>query len=367
MLARTDYLNLMRWSVSSNNEGLPKTIGWWLFAIALLLVLVVALQTYIGWIVFGVFLYYVVRPVARRLQHHGVSPGLSALLSFGLIMLPFMAVLGVFIVLLLAELAAIEATDVEALLETLFPRLAIETFPTSENELYAFVEALRSDPTLTTLVPLVIGFVGTFTAQVFNALITLIFAFFLVRDERKIDPWFRSTIVERESNVYAYLKAVDRGLASVYFGYTLTILVISIVAVIIYSVLNLVAPPGLTIPHAILLGFATGLISVIPLIGRNLLYGSIFLYLAIIAYQTNLRYLWFPIVFYIVMGGIFDNVIRTYVRPSLSGRLFHTGLVMFAYLLGPAIFGWYGIFLGPLIMVVTIQFLRVQLPKIHPH
>ena len=354
----------MRWSVSSNGEGSPETIGWWLFALALVLVLVVTLHSYLGWIVFGIFLYYVVRPVARRLQQQGVSPGLSALLSLGLIVLPFIAVLGVFIVLLLAELAAIEATDVEGLLETLFPGLAIDTLPTSEDELYAFVETLRSDPTLATVAPLVSGFVGTFTAQAFNALLTFIFAFFLVRDERRITSWFRSTIVERESDVYVYLRAVDRGLASVYFGYTLTIIVISIVAVIICQVLNLVAPPGLAIPHAILLGFVTGLISVIPLLGRNLLYGTIVLYLTVVAYQTNVTYLWFPIMFYVVMGVIFDNVIRTYVRPFLSGRLFHTGLVMFAYLLGPAIFGWYGIFLGPFIMVITIQFLRVQLPKI---
>lgn len=357
----------MRWSVSSNGEGLPGTIGWWLFALALVLVLVVALHTYLGWIVLGLFLYYVVRPVARRIQHQGVSPGLSALLSLGLIMLPFVAVLGVFIVLLLAELAAIEATDVEGLLERLFPGLAIDTLPTSEDELYVFVEALRSDPTLATLAPLVSGFVGTFTAQAFNALITIIFAFFLVRDERRITSWFRSTIVERKSNLDEYLKAVDQGLSSVYFGYTLTIIVISLVSVIIYNVLNLVAPPGLAIPHAILLGFVTGLISVIPLLGRNLLYGAIVLYLTVVAYQTNLTYIWFPIVFYVVMGVIFDNVIRTYVRPFLSGRLFHTGLVMFAYLLGPTIFGWYGIFLGPFIMVVTIQFLRVQLPKILPN
>ena len=354
----------MRWSVSSNGEGPPKSIGWWIFALALVLVLGVALRTYLGWIVFGLFLYYVMRPVARRLQQQGVSPGLSALLSLGLVILPFVAVLGVFIVLLLAELAAIEATDVEALLETLFPGLAIDTLPTSEDELYAFVETLRSDPTLATIAPLVSGFVGMFTVQAFNALITFIFAFFLVRDERRITSWFQSTIVERESDVYDYLRAVDRGLASVYFGYTLTIIVISIVAVIIYNVLNLIAPPGLAIPHAILLGFVTGLISVIPLLGRNLLYGTIVLYLAVVAYQTNLTYIWFPVLFYVVMGVIFDNVIRTYVRPFLSGRLFHTGLVMFAYLLGPAVFGWYGIFLGPLLMVVTIQFLQVQLPKI---
>ena len=353
----------MRWSVSSDGEGPPETIGWWLFALALLLVLVVALHTYIGWIVFGLFLYYVLRPIARRLQQQGVSPGLSAFLSLGLVILPFVAVLGVFIVLLLAELAAIEATDVEALLGQLFPGVAIENLPTSEDELYAFIETLQSDPTIATFAPLVSGFVGTFTLQVFNALITFIFAFFLVRDERRIASWFRATIAERESNVYEFLKAVDRGLASVYFGYTLTIVVISIAAVIIYNGLNLVAPPGLAIPHAILLGFATGLISVIPLIGRNLLYGSIVVYLAAVAYQTDLTFIWFPVLFYVVMGIIFDNVIRTYVRPYLSGRLFHTGLVMFSYLLGPAIFGWYGIFLGPFIMVVTVQFLRIQLPK----
>lgn len=366
MWPQIDYVTLMRWSVSLNGEGHPETIGWWLFALALVGVLVVALHTYLGWIVLGLFLYYVVRPVARHLQQRGVSPGLSAFVSFGLIMLPFIAVLGVFIVLLLAELAAIEATDVEGLLERLFPGLAIETLPTSEEELYAFVETLRSDPTIATVAPLVSGLVGTFTVQAFNALITFIFAFFLVRDERKITSWFRSTIVGRESNVYDYLQAVDRGLASVYFGYTLTIIVIGIVAVIIYNVLNLVAPPGLAIPHPIVLGFVTGLISVVPLIGRNLLYGAIVLYLFVVAYQTNLTYIWFPILFYVVMGVIFDNVIRTYVRPLLSGRLFHTGFVMFAYLLGPAIFGWYGIFLGPFIMVVTIQFLRVQLPKMLP-
>ncbi|WP_254810547.1 AI-2E family transporter [Natronosalvus amylolyticus] len=356
----------MRWSDSSNGGGPSETIGWWVFALALALVLVVTLHTYLGWIVFGLFLYYVMRPVARRLQQQGVSPGLSALLSLGLVILPFVAVLGVLIVLLLAELAAIEATDVEGVLETLFPGLDIETLPTSEDELYAFIETLRSDPTIATFAPLVSGFVGTFTGQVFNALITFIFAFFLIRDERRITSWFRSTIVKRESNVYEYLRAVDRGLASVYFGYTLTIIVIGLVAALIYNVLNLVAPPGLAIPHAILLGLVTGLISVIPLLGRNLLYGSIVLYLTVVAFQTNLSYIWFPIVFYVVMGVLFDNIIRTYVRPFLSGRLFHTGMVMFAYLLGPAIFGWYGIFLGPFIMVVTIQFLRIQLPKILP-
>lgn len=63
------------------------------------------------------------------------------------------------------------------------------------------------------------------------------------------------------------------------------------------------------------------------------------------------------------MGLVFDNAVRTYVRPYLSGRLFHNGLIMFAYPLGPPVFGWYGIFLGSLVMVVVVQFADLVFPQ----
>ena len=40
------------------------------------------------------------------------------------------------------------------------------------------------------------------------------------------------------------------------------------------------------------------------------------------------------------------------------------GLVMFAYLLGPALFGWYGIFMGPLLMVLIVEFIVTVLPRL---
>lgn len=60
----------------------------------------------------------------------------------------------------------------------------------------------------------------------------------------------------------------------------------------------------------------------------------------------------------------FDNLVRVYIRPALSGRLFPMGLIVFAYLLGPALFGWYGVFLGPLLMVVVVLFLQLKLPRL---
>ncbi|ODR80520.1 hypothetical protein BG842_03425 [Haladaptatus sp. W1] len=44
--------------------------------------------------------------------------------------------------------------------------------------------------------------------------------------------------------------------------------------------------------------------------------------------------------------------------------MFYLSLVMFAYLLGPSLFGWYGIFLGPLLMVIVVQFLQVVVPQL---
>ena len=46
------------------------------------------------------------------------------------------------------------------------------------------------------------------------------------------------------------------------------------------------------------------------------------------------------------------------LRPFISGRNLHVGLVMIAYIVGPAFFGWYGLFLGPLLLVLAIHFVR---------
>jgi hypothetical protein len=47
--------------------------------------------------------------------------------------------------------------------------------------------------------------------------------------------------------------------------------------------------------------------------------------------------------------------------------MFATALVMFAYLLGPALFSWYGIFLGPLLLVAIVVLMQRILPILaHP-
>ncbi|EFW91528.1 permease [Haladaptatus paucihalophilus DX253] len=336
--------------------------GWWLFAAALILVLVTSLGSYLGWLVFGVFLYYVARPIARRLVGFGLPPGIAASVTLAVIVLPFIALLGTVAVIAFGQLSTVRVADVERLVRVLFPGFDFRAIPTTPERLYDSVTRLLRNPSIRSFLFQFRGLIGAFATQSYNLFLTLIFVFFLVRDEGKIAGWFRRTVADEETRTGEYLHAVDRGLNSVFFGYTLTIFVIIVLSAVIYTLLNLVAPPGMAIPQTMLVAIATGLATIVPLVGRSIVYFVVVFYLAIVALRTDPVLLWFPVLFLAIMEIAFDNAVRTYIRPILSGRLFPTGLIMFAYLLGPPVFGWYGIFLGPFIMVVTVQFLWVVFP-----
>ncbi|WP_232833796.1 AI-2E family transporter [Saliphagus sp. LR7] len=322
------------------------------------------MSDYLGWIVFGVFLYYVARPVSRRLHQRGLSSGTSAAVTLVLVILPFVGVLLVIVLLAIVQIATLEVTDFDAVLERFLPRVDTDELPTTEPDLYPFAEDLATDPRLNTVVQWISGLVSRFLTASYLLFVMFLFAFVLIRDERRIERWLRTEIIREKPNVTAYLRHVDEGLQSIFFGYTLTILAIMSLAGVVYTVLNAIAPADLEIPQVLLLAIVTGLASVIPLVGRNVVYASIVGYLALTAIRTDPSTLWFPVTFYVAMGVFFDGIIRTYVRPTLSGRRFPMSLILFAYILGPPIFGWYGIFLGPIIMVLTVVFVRRHLPRL---
>ena len=215
-----------------------------------------------------------------------------------------------------------------------------------------------------TLVGTVGQVIGAIGAVLFNVFVSLLLAFFLLVSDRAIADWFESNVFGEDGLAVDYLSAVDRGLSSIYFGYTMTIFAVIALSAIIYAGFNFVAPGGLAIPSAVLFAVLTGFFTLVPLVGRSIVYVSIAGILAAQAATVDPRLLWFPIAFLAVMIVAFDNLVRTYIRPYLSGRLLHTGLVMFAYLFGPPLFGWSGIFLGPFLMVFIVTFVRLILPAL---
>lgn len=352
-----------------SSSGLPETVGvrlrrpdlgWWLLGLVFAAVLAWVGYVYVGWIVFGLFTYYVGRPIARRLRRYLSSRTLSAALTMAFTIVPVLLFVAAFLAVATGQAVDLLSSDVAAaLVERLpFPVADLPTDPV------AVVVVVLQDPTFASVLGAFGVAVGSATATFFNAFLALVFAFFLLVEDAALARWFRANVFGSDSRAVDYLRGVDRGLTSVYFGYTLTIFVVILIAAVVYSVFNLVAPADLTIPYALLLAVVTGVFTLIPLVGRSIVYALIVALLSAQALGADPRLLWVPLVFFVLMVLVFDNVVRTYIRPYLSGKAYHMGLVMFAYLLGPVLFGWYGIFVGPLLMVAAVEFVTRVLPRL---
>lgn len=338
-------------------------IKWGIVGLVVFGIIAFVGYTFLPWVVLGLFIYYVARPINRRIGDRIGKGNLSAALTLLLIIVPVMLLLGVFLSVALGQFAAFVASESsERLLEQ--SPLNVGTIPDDPNQLIDTATTTLSDPSVQSILAEAQAFLGAAASGIFMMFLSLLLGFFLLVEDQRLSQWGREQILGNDAVSIHYLEGIDRGLNSVFFGYTLTIFVIMILTAIIYNVFNFFAPGNLLIPATIMLAVVTGLFTLVPLVGRSIIYLGITALLAIGAIQLSTTLVWYPLLFFVFMTLAFDNVVRTYIRPYLSGKMFHLSLVMFAYLLGPALFGWYGIFLGPLLMVVIVQFLQVVVPHL---
>jgi predicted PurR-regulated permease PerM len=338
-------------------------LRWWVVGLLVVGIVAAVAFTFLPWVVFGVFVYYVARPINRRLRNRVGRGNLAAALALLLIVVPVVLFLGVFLSIAVGQVATFANTETAAQLLQQTP-VDVGAIPNDPGTLLQEAESTLKDPSVQAALTGAQAVLGAAASTVFMLFLSLLFSFFLLVEDERLARWVKEQVLGDDALSVDYLEAVDAGLNSIYFGYTLTIFVIMILAAVIYTVFNLFAPANLLIPVAVLLAVVTGIFTLVPLVGRSVVYLAIAAFLAAGAVQRDPTALWYPVVFFLFMTLAFDNVVRTYIRPYLSGKMFHLSLVMFAYLLGPILFGWYGIFLGPLVMVVVVQFLQVVVPQL---
>ncbi|MDS0283218.1 AI-2E family transporter [Haloarcula onubensis] len=332
-------------------------VAWW--AVALLLGAITAwvVLTYIGTFVLGLFLYYVARPAYRRFRPQ-FRPSIAAATA--------LLVLAVPVVLLMAYTLAIAAQELARLQRT------VDLGPlTDQVEPYVNVSEVVQDPAMLLQNPDVVnagqlvaegalGYVPLVGTALINVFLALAVAFYLLRDGDRLGRWIRETFDDQQAFLSVYLREVDEDLGSVFFGNILNAIAIAVVAAIVYSVLNAFAPAE-GIPYPALVAVLAGAASLIPVVGMKLVYVPLAIGLFARAVLRG-DPLWFPAVFVVATVVFVDFIPDLVLRPYVSGRNLHVGLVMIAYIIGPLLFGWYGLFLGPLLLVVIYHFARLVLP-----
>jgi predicted PurR-regulated permease PerM len=345
-------------------------LALWLVAVALFAAVAYVAWRYVGTVVLGLFVYYVTRPVFQRIHARVDSRTLAVFVSLLTVAMPVLVLVGWTLTIAVRslsgffspetqnELAGIVApyVDVSAILAT-----AVEIAGrVIENP--GQVTDLDLGPYLSRVADAVVSSLGVLFNAALHAFIVLIIAFYLLRDDYRIARWARETFVNEGGILESYFRSVDTDLKNVYFGNILNALVTGILGAVTYVTLNNFAPGLVRIPEPALVGLLAGAGSLVPVIGIKVVTVPVAIYLFVQSAIAGPETIWFPVVFAVVSFVVVDYVPDQLLRPYVSGRTLHVGAVMLAYTLGPLLFGWYGIFLGPLVLVVVFEFARVVVP-----
>lgn len=343
---------------------------WTGLAFVLAGVLLFVLYSFVGTFVLGLFLYYASRPIYVQLRERIHPPTLAAAIALFVLVLPVLLLFWYTAALGVGELRSLAELDLSGYEGILGP---FTDFAGVIDELQLVLQTLISDPeqllaesrlrdVVTGLIAATAGYLGVVLTGLLHLFVAVALAFYLLRDGDRLVAWVRTQFPDE--TLVAYGEAVDNDLKTIFFGNILNALLTGTVGAIVFLLLGTIAPPTVPVPVPILLGLLAGAGSLVPVVGMKIVYIPVVLYLAVLAALTDLQLLWFPLVFFAVTFVFVDTIPDLVIRPYVSGRNLHVGAVMLAYIFGPLLFGWYGLFLGPLLLVLITDFARKVVPTL---
>jgi predicted PurR-regulated permease PerM len=343
-------------------------VTWGLFGLLLAAALAFVLYSFVGTFVFAAFIYYATRPIYRRLKRRIRPPGLAAATALVVLVLPALAMVGYAALVVVtqvnrvangarSDLAATLGVDLSTLPTVRSPAALLEVDPRTYLSLDRAVGLAGQVGDAVN----VLAEVGVFVIHVF---VMVAVAFYLLRDDARIARWVKSRFGDENGVLHAYLAAVDRDLDRIFFGNILNAVLTGTIGVIVYSGLDAVAPAGLGVPAPALVGALAGVASLIPIVGMKLVYVPVAAYLGGLSAVGGFAGAWFVLAFVAVSLVVVDTIPDLVLRPYVSGRNLHVGAVMVAYTLGPLLFGWYGLFLLPILLVLVVHFAKIVLPEL---
>lgn len=335
-------------------------VAWTVVGFALTAVLAWVTVTFLGTVVFGLFLYYATRPAHRRIEPRVGQPTVSALLALLALALPVVLLVVYTAAIALQELSVLaDSIDLGPFASTIEPYLDVSTVVDNPE---TALDRVGDPQALLDVLGSVLEYLGFVGSGLLSLFIAFSIAFYLLRDAHRLTG-YGALVADERGTLEAYARAVDKSLSSIYFGTVLNAFLTGVIAAITYSLLNLMAPPGLAIPFPALVGVLAGAGSLIPVVGMKIVYVPLVLYLGGRAVLDGTGFQ-FVVIVAIVSLVVVDLIPDFVLRPFVSGRGLHTGTVMFAFVLGPVLFGWYGLFLGPLLLVLIAHFVRLVLPEL---
>ncbi len=336
-----------------------------LFGLTLTLITGYIAQRFVAALTLAVFLYYSTRRFHHRLERFRLPSRARAVISLSAIAVPLLVLLSSTVVLSIVEARRI--IDRYPVAETIGADGWLAGVADLSSLTFAgMITAYRAgefDPLIRFFVDNASLLTTTVSGLLLNLLIIIIVTYYLLLDGSKLYDWLLS--FDDDAIVREYLKVADAELEAVLYGNLLNVIAISVIAVATYTGYNLVAPDAVSVPYPTLAGALTGIASLIPVIGMKIVYLPLAAATAMPTILDNEPGLLAYVVgFLVVVVVVVDTIPDIVLRPYFSGETTHVGLLMLAYVFGPVVFGFYGLFLAPIVLVLVLTFADTALPRL---
>jgi predicted PurR-regulated permease PerM len=314
----------------------------------------------------AVFVYYSTRRFYKALGRLHLPKRVRAVTVILLLAVPLLALLSYTLVLLVTE-----------------TRRFLETYPVVETAAanVSWLEGLRDLPRLTFAgiveayragqFDAIIDFLlenaavltSTITGFFLNLFIVVVVTYSLLIDGATFRDWLLR--FDDDAIVREYLEAVDAELEAILFGNLLNVIAISLIGVGAFKGYNALVPAVVEVPYPALAGVLTGVASLVPVVGMKIVYVPVTAAMAVpVVFDATYALLPYVGAFVFVAVVVVDTIPDLILRPYLSGERTHVGLLMLAYIFGPVVFGFYGLFFAPIVLALGITFAHTALPRL---
>lgn len=330
--------------------------------LALLAVTAYVVLAFIASVVFAVFLYYAVRPIFRSLDRFDLGPRSRATLALLLFGIPFLVLIAYTVAVLALEIR--DFLEAQGVLESGVDRVTAELniAQLDLEELQTLVSDTDSVPSAEVVLETVVNASSAIGGALLQAFIIVAAVYYMLVDGPRLRSWFLDTF--DDSDVFRmYVREVDSELSQTLFGNILNIFVTGIIAVLTFYAYNLLVVDVIEVPYPGLTGALVGVGTLIPVVGIKLVYVPVVLGVGARAALAGDPELLLPVgVLFVVSAVLLDFIPDIFARARFSGDRTHNGLLMLAYIMGPTLFGFYGLFLAPILLIVTVESVRLLLP-----
>ena len=344
-------------------------IGWWLFIAILALAAAFLAYSFVGLLVLGIFGYYATRPICQRLGEIIDSDSVAAGVTVLLVLVPIIvvAIYAGFQVFQQVQQLVNSSAGPLSIVESY---LNIGALPAEQRETLTSVlrnpRQLLTTPqqTIQSILQAGVAALSAVVSTLLLVSLAIALSYFLLQNDNDLAEGLRRLFGGEDTTAYAYAATVDEDLESVFFGNLLFVIAMSAIAAVAYWGTNVLAPQELQIPLIFTLAFLTGVASLIPIVVGKIIYLPVVGYLAMQAVRTEGNQLVFVGGALVAYFLLLDILPQTFLQPYISGRHLDMMMMMFAYLLGPILFGWYGFFLLPIVFIVMLEAVRIVLPQL---